>query len=58
MLNFNQTSQNIVQSKLFEVLSWATEALPESESLWHAQLHYLLSTNQEDLATEIFNKVY
>lgn len=58
MLDINQTNQdNNAQSKLYEVLCWATEALPESESLWHAQLHYLLKTDQEDLATETFNKV-
>ncbi|XP_011495959.1 PREDICTED: U3 small nucleolar RNA-associated protein 6 homolog isoform X2 [Ceratosolen solmsi marchali] len=57
MLNFDKNNQNSnTQGKLFEILNWATEALPESESLWHAQLHYLLSTNQEELATEIFNK--
>ncbi|OXU21679.1 hypothetical protein TSAR_004042 [Trichomalopsis sarcophagae] len=57
MLNTNQVNQdNNAQSKLYEVLCWATEALPESESLWHARLHHLLSTDQEELANETFNK--
>lgn len=58
MLNTNQVNQeNNAQSKLYEVLCWATEALPESSSLWHARLHYLLSTDQEELADETFKKV-
>ena len=58
MLNVNPLNQDSnVQQKLNEVLCWATEALPESESLWYARLQYLLGTDQEELATEIFNKV-
>ena len=58
MLRTNQNDQDAnAQSKLFEVLCWATEALPDSENLWHAHLHHLLGTDQDDLAAETFKKV-
>lgn len=56
MLDADQPNQDLAQSKLYEVLCWATEALPESENLWFARLDYLLKNDQEDLAVETFNK--
>lgn len=56
MLDADQPNQEPAQSKLYEVLCLATEALPESESLWFARLDYLLKNDQEDLANEVFNK--
>ncbi|XP_033211584.1 U3 small nucleolar RNA-associated protein 6 homolog [Belonocnema kinseyi] len=42
------------QKKLAEVLCHATEALPNSEKLWHSRLKYLLATDTEDSVDEIF----
>ena len=58
MLNTDQIHMDSkAKDKLFEVLCWATEALPNSENLWQAKLNFLFSTNQENLATKTFNKV-
>lgn len=58
MLNVNEFDKDDEKNiRLYEVLCWANEALPQSESLWQAKLQYLLNTDQEQLAEETFKKV-
>lgn len=45
------------QKRLYEVLCWATDALPKSVDLWQARLRYHLAFGQEDSATAAFAKV-
>ncbi|XP_076248353.1 U3 small nucleolar RNA-associated protein 6 homolog [Calliopsis andreniformis] len=45
------------EKKLKEVLCMATEAVPNSVSLWHARLKYLLVLGQEEEAEIVFSKV-
>ncbi|XP_058799936.1 U3 small nucleolar RNA-associated protein 6 homolog isoform X2 [Phymastichus coffea] len=57
MLNVNEINQDTKKNnKLCEVLCWANEAFPESESLWQAKLQYLLHSDQEELGEETFKK--
>lgn len=53
---FNSESDDaIVQSKIIELLKWATEALPDSATLWNERLKYLLSIDHAE-AVEVFEK--
>ncbi|XP_033211586.1 U3 small nucleolar RNA-associated protein 6 homolog [Belonocnema kinseyi] len=52
MLNTDGKDE-VSQKKLAEVLRWATEALPNSEKLWHSRFSYHLRTDPDDSASEI-----
>ncbi|XP_034936563.1 U3 small nucleolar RNA-associated protein 6 homolog [Chelonus insularis] len=55
MLENDKKDENS-QSKRYEVLCNATEALPNSIKLWCAKLKYLFNSDQEELAFSEFNK--
>ncbi|XP_015518125.1 U3 small nucleolar RNA-associated protein 6 homolog [Neodiprion lecontei] len=55
MLSTNKKDEND-QKRLYEVLCWATDALPKSVDLWQARLRYHLAFGQEDSATAAFVK--
>ncbi|XP_012284127.1 U3 small nucleolar RNA-associated protein 6 homolog [Orussus abietinus] len=55
MLNNDQKDENS-QKKLHEVLCWATEAIPDSVSLWHMRLKHYFATDQEDSASAAFTE--
>lgn len=56
MLSTDKKDEN-TQTKLAQVLAWGTEAFPNSEKLWQSRLSYVLTTNDEELATQIFTQV-
>lgn len=56
MLSNDKKDEN-AQKKLEEILSSATEIIPNSVSLWHVRLRHLLVTRQEEEATNVFVKV-
>ncbi|XP_076649775.1 U3 small nucleolar RNA-associated protein 6 homolog isoform X2 [Halictus rubicundus] len=56
MLNVEQKDESTVK-KIKEILCNATETIPNSVSLWHARLRYLLASGQEEEAEAIFPKV-
>ncbi|KAF7402853.1 hypothetical protein HZH66_005120 [Vespula vulgaris] len=55
MLSNDKKDEN-AQKKLEEILSSATEIIPNSVSLWHVRLRHLLVTRQEEEATNVFVK--
>ncbi|XP_012267956.2 U3 small nucleolar RNA-associated protein 6 homolog [Athalia rosae] len=55
MLSNNKKDDNS-QKRLYEVLCWATDALPKSVDLWQARLRYHLAAGQEENATDAFTK--
>ncbi|XP_076285803.1 U3 small nucleolar RNA-associated protein 6 homolog isoform X2 [Lasioglossum baleicum] len=55
MLNAEQKDESTVK-KIKEILCIATETIPNSVSLWHARLRYLLSSGLEEEAEAVFPK--
>ncbi|XP_078040892.1 U3 small nucleolar RNA-associated protein 6 homolog isoform X2 [Augochlora pura] len=55
MLNTEQKS-GTTENKIKEILCMATEAIPNSVSLWHARLRYLLASGLEEDAEIVFPK--
>ncbi|XP_033333079.2 U3 small nucleolar RNA-associated protein 6 homolog isoform X1 [Megalopta genalis] len=55
MLNAEQ-KDGTTEKKVKEILCMATEAIPNSVSLWHARLRYLLASELEEEAETIFPK--
>ncbi|KAK2586790.1 hypothetical protein KPH14_011815 [Odynerus spinipes] len=55
MLNADKKDENS-QKKLEEILCSATETIPNSVSLWHIRLRYLLMSGKEEEATSVFRK--
>lgn len=45
------------EKKLKEILSVATETIPDSVNLWHARLKYLFASEEEEEAETVFSKV-
>lgn len=45
------------EKKFEEILSNATEIIPNSLSLWHARLRYLFASGKEEEAEAVFLKV-
>lgn len=56
MLNV-ELKDETTEKKIKEILYMATEALPNSVSLWHARLRYLLTSGQEEEVETLFFKV-
>lgn len=56
MLNTDGKDE-ISRKRLAEVLRWATEALPNSEKLWHSRFSYHLRIDPDDSASEILVQV-
>lgn len=56
MLNAEKKDQT-TEKKFEEILSIATETIPNSISLWHARLRYLFASGKEEEAEAIFLKV-
>ncbi|XP_076230226.1 U3 small nucleolar RNA-associated protein 6 homolog isoform X2 [Nomia melanderi] len=56
MLNVDLKDET-TNKKIKEILCMATEALPNSVSLWHARLRYLLTSGQEEEVETLFFKV-
>ncbi|KAI4494977.1 hypothetical protein M0804_001178 [Polistes exclamans] len=52
----NDIKDDNAQKKLEEILSSATENIPDSVSLWHIRLKHLLITKQEEEANSVFAK--
>ncbi|CAD1468129.1 unnamed protein product, partial [Heterotrigona itama] len=44
------------EKKLKEILSVATETIPDSVNLWHARLKYLFASGEEEEAETVFSK--
>lgn len=44
------------KNRLHEILCWANETLPKSESLWKAKIDFLYGTDQEELAVAAFSE--
>ena len=57
MLNADKEHNEDVRKKLDEVLRGATDALPNSVSIWHARLKYLLQCGLEEKAYAMYPKV-
>ncbi|XP_015589192.1 U3 small nucleolar RNA-associated protein 6 homolog [Cephus cinctus] len=55
MLNNEKKDEN-TQKKLLEVLTWATEALPNSVNLWQARLRYHVILGEDDNVATVFAK--
>lgn len=55
MLNADKKDENS-QKKLEEILCSAVESIPNSVSLWHVRLRYLLVSEQEEEAASVFAK--
>ena len=45
------------EKKLKEILSVATETIPDSVNLWHARLKYLFASGEEEEAETVFSEV-
>lgn len=56
MLNNDQKDEN-AQKKVEEILSSATEIIPDSLSLWHLRLRHYLITEQDEEANTVFKNV-
>lgn len=55
MLSTDKKDDN-TQSKLVQVLGWATESFPNNEKLWHLRLNYHLTTNDDELSNGLFKQ--
>lgn len=55
MFNVDEKDEN-TEKKLSGILSGATETIPNSVSLWHARLRYLLVAGQDEEAVPVFSE--
>lgn len=56
MLNVNKDDEG-AQKKLNQILCEATDAVPNSASLWHMRIRHLLVSGQEEEAATLYPKV-
>ncbi|XP_072753293.1 U3 small nucleolar RNA-associated protein 6 homolog [Anoplolepis gracilipes] len=57
ILNADKDRDESVRKKFYEILREATDAIPNSVSLWHERINYLLQSDQEKEVDTLFPKV-